>query len=541
MLALIGAGADAKEVTNAETGETLLSIAVCLSRVEPMRLLLGAGAEPNRERSRYYTPLMQAAGALTYYPDENLAERADMVRLLIDAGADVNAATSCGMTSLGSSKGEDLIVRMLIDSGATIRACGPGEEPLLLQVLGYDRPRPSRELGILRLIAAGAEVDVADEYGVTPLKRACSLGSRRVVAALLEAGARRVGITPGVGDDSSPELHLAAAMGEPQVVRMLLNDGADPTEIDQAGRTPIGRAAKHGRPDVIRMLLAAGAKPDLGRTRGRSPLRTAAYHGHEGCVALLLEAGSAVDARAEDGVTALHLAALMRRLKVIPLLTRAGADVNARDSDGCTPLMWALRTKVYRPRTLRKVSGAVDLILASGADLQAVDRRGRTALFDAARSGLSGEVRRLLASGIDVNAAAHDGLTPLMAAAMEQAPPSQTAEILLAAGADANAVDRAGASAMHHALSLKPADPIPPGWSAYRNWAAWSKLELLLRAGAEVNRSDDHGRTPLMLAAQHTHCNAISQLLRAGADPEARDQAGRSARDYAKEAGRTWP
>ena len=37
------------------------------------------------------------------------------------------------------------------------------------------------------------------------------------------------------------------------------------------------------------------------------------------------------------------------------------------------------------------------------------------------------------------------------------------------------AVDRAGASVLHHALSLKPADPLPPGWSAYRTWAAWSK------------------------------------------------------------------
>ncbi len=174
MRALLAAGADAKEVTNAETGQTLLSIATCLSRLEPMCLLLAAGVEPNQERSRYYTPLMQAAGALTYYPDENLAERVAMVRLLIDAGADVNATTLCGMTALGSSRGEDEIVRMLLEAGATIRPCRLGDEPLLLQVLEHKRPRASRETGILRLIAGGAEVNAADEDGVTPLKRACA-------------------------------------------------------------------------------------------------------------------------------------------------------------------------------------------------------------------------------------------------------------------------------------------------------------------------------------------------------------------------------
>jgi cytohesin len=540
--ALIAAGADADEMTNAETGETLLSLAASLSRVEPMRLLLAAGANPNRNRGDYRTILMQAAGALTCYPDENLAERVAMIRLLIDAGADVNATAYRGRTALGSCRGEDELVRMLLEAGAVIRPCRAGEDPLLLQVLEYDRPRPSRESGILRLIAAGAEVNAANEDGETPLKRACAVGGRRVVAALLETGARRVGATSPDGEDASPELHLASSAGEPKVVRMLLQAGADPTEVDQAGRTPLYRASVSGRPEVIRVLLAAGVDPNAGRQRGRSALRAAAYHGHEECVSVLLEAGADIDARIEREVTTLHLASLMRRLSIIPLLLQAGANVNARDADGCTPLMWALRTRVQRTKGLKKIAGTVDLLLAAGADPRAVDHRGQTALFSAVQSGLADEIRRLFALGLDVNAAAHDGLTPLLAAAGVRAPDTKTAEILLTAGADVNAVDRSGASVLHYTLRLlEPSDPRPSYWSPYRPWASLFLLEFLLEAGVEVNQADEHGLTPLMLAAQHPYFDAISPLLRAGADPDARDQAGRSARDYAEMAGRAWP
>ena len=543
MQALLAAGADPGEVFDDRTGSTLLSLTALSSRVEPMRLLLVAGADPNATRDEYYTTLMQAAGAQTNDPDENLEARVAMVRMLLDAGADVQAVAYRGMTPLGNSRGEDEIVRILLEAGATPRACRPGEDPLLLQVMDRKPHRPSREAGILRLLAAGAEVNVVDEYGRTPLKQACTLGSRRIVAALLESGARRVGATTGSlpGWDSPPELHLAATAGDPGVIRMLIHYGADPAEIDSAGRTPLYRAAVNGQTEAIRTLLDTGADPRAGCQRGRCPLRAAAYHGHEACASLLLEAGVDVNAARDGEVTALHLASLMRRVKVIPLLLQAGANPNARDADGGTPLMWALRTKAARERVLIKIRGSVERLLAAGADPRATDHRGQTALFDAARSGLSEEIRHLLSLGLDVNAAAHDGLAPLMAAAAEPAPETRSAEVLLAKGADANAVDRAGASALHHALRpLEPPDPLPLYWTPTRPWAAVRMIELLLGGGAEVNRADDHGLTPLMLAAQQGSY-LVSPLLRAGADPEARDRSGRSARDYAEAAGRAWP
>ena len=79
-----------------------------------------------------------------------------------------------------------------------------------------------------------------------------ALGSSAVVAALLESGARRVGVTGARGRFPSPELHLAAAAGEPRIVRMLLHNGADLTETDYAGRTPLYVASLSGRADVVK-------------------------------------------------------------------------------------------------------------------------------------------------------------------------------------------------------------------------------------------------------------------------------------------------
>ena len=196
-----------------------------------------------------------------------------MVRMLLAAGADASLATSEGMTPLAATCGDEDVVRLLMEAGATIPPASPANRPLLLAVMGGRRLRESQVAGILRLIAAGADVNAADTYGNTPLKQACRLGNGRLVAGLLESGARRVGAVHAGPNDPPPELHCAAFGGDPQSVTLLLRDGADLTDVDHAGHTPLYVASKHGRPEAIRMLLAAGADPDAGRERGRSPLR----------------------------------------------------------------------------------------------------------------------------------------------------------------------------------------------------------------------------------------------------------------------------
>jgi len=533
MRILIAAGGDAHEVT--DHGGSLLALAASHGHIDGVRVLVAAGANPNREQiDRYYTILMQAAGACSHRSGANLADRVAFVRLLIEAGADVNAATSEGATPLSATEGEDELVRLLLKAGAVVPTHRAGYEPLLIAVMGSGRLRLSRELGILRLIAAGADVNATDEDGITPLKRACDLGNHRVVAALLESGARRVGATIDTDerafhDDAAlPELHLAARSGDPQVVRMLLHDGANLAEIDRTRRTPLYWAANFGRDEVIQVLLSAGANPNAQCDRGLSPLRVAAFDGHAGCVTLLLAAGAEVDAATPGGVTALHLAALWQRSRVVPLLLHAGANPNQADAAGQSPLMWALHQRARAEKGLKRAAVVIEQLLDAGTDSSATDPRGETALFAAVRTDQPAVVRRLLAHGADANAVSPDGLTPLLVASLQP----EVIEALLTGGADVNRLDPDGASPLHRMLrACQPTSP-PRYRTPFERWNRKPLFDLLLAAGAEVDRADRSGTTPLMLAARLIETDVVSPLLQAGADPALRDHEGRTVLDH---------
>lgn len=547
MRALIAAGGDPHEMI--DQGDSLLSLAAWRGNIEGVRMLLAAGADPNEEKvNPHRTILMQAAGAFSLQPDANLPKRTTIVRMLIEVGADVNAITPDGRTPLSASEGDDALVRLLLEAGAVIPSHRPGQEPLLVAVMGWGRLRPSQEEGILRLIAAGADIHSPDKYGITPLKQACNVGSRRIVAALLEAGARRVGVTgdpdtrPSPWDESLPELHLAARDGDPSIVRLLLRDGADVAEVDRTGRTPLYWAAHFGRDAAVRVLLDAGADPNAPSGRGLSPLRMAAFGGHTGCVAHLLAAGAEVDAATVGGVTALHLAALRHRDRVVASLLEAGADPNRGDGDGRPPLRWAFQDRAGSRRGERRTVRVVERLLAAGADPSAADSRGETALFDAARTDQPDAIRALVAAGADLNHVSRDGLTPILVVPFPRTREDATLAALIRAGArvDCHAPD--GTTPLHRLL-IEAAGPHE--WNNYRSpWRSWrfrAAFERLIAAGAAVNRADHAGTTPFMLAAGIRNCDVLTPLLDAGADPTLRDQQGRTARDFLALAGPPLP
>ena len=409
-----------------------------------------------------------------------------------------------------------------------------------MQVMENKRPRASRELGIFRLIAAGADVNAANKYGGTPLTQACASAAVVLSPPSWNRAAGALGRSTSMEGSDCPSCTSRLPPANRGSCGCCSTTAQILTETDYAGRNPLYTASVSGRAEVIKVLLSAGADPNAGRERGRSPLRAAAYHGHDECVSLLIEAGAQVDASPGREVTALHLAALSPSQGHTFALARRGEGQLAR-SEGRTPLMWSLRTKAGPGKPGRRTAETVGLLLAAGADPLATDDRGQSALFDAARSNQPLEIRRLLGLGIDVNSAAHDGLTPLMAAVGEKDIDISSADALLVAGADVNAIDGSGATALHWMLQIhETPDPRPLYWTPFRSWAG-RMLDLLVRAGAGVNRADDRGLTPLMLAAQNSNEDLISPLLQAGALPEVRDRAGKTARDYAATAGRAWP
>jgi len=186
-------------------------------------------------------------------------------------------------------------------------------------------------------------------------------------------------------------------------------------------------------------------------------------------------------------------------LTTLQSLLKSGADPNVGDArGGATPLMYA--AVVGSPR-------AMALLLDNGAKVNATNATGATALIWGATE--IDKVRLLLARGADVNLASQRGRTALQSAARSDNS-AAIVRLLLAAGADAKAVDASRANTLHAATMGNDIETI----------------RLIVDAGVDVNAADFAGFTPLMNAAANRNLDAVRLLLAKGADPKARSGDG---------------
>jgi len=194
------------------------------------------------------------------------------------------------------------------------------------------------------------------------------------------------------------------------------------------------------------------------------------------------------------------------------LLLKQGADPNVRDAVAKQP---AVTAAAYLG-----LETTVRALVASGADLRALDNDGAGALHAAALVGHAGIVRLLLDRGLEVNEAARvDGMTPVAYAAVRGR--LSAMRVLLERHADVNVADSGGNSPLLHA--------------AMRGRTA--AVRLLLESGANVNASSKHGWTPLMAAAWEGEASVVAVLLKHGANATLVNSQRRSALMLAESAG----
>jgi ankyrin repeat protein len=192
------------------------------------------------------------------------------------------------------------------------------------------------------LILRQEDVDLADEYGRTPLCYASMNGHQAVVQLLLNRGAdieskdNQTGQTP---------LLWAVEKGHEAVVQVLLDKGANIESRDiQNGRTPLIWAINNGHEAIVQLLLAMGANiesEDI-QTRG-TPLMWAVRSGHEGIIRLLLEWGANIESRAiQTERTPLIWAVGDGHEAIVQLLLDRGTDIESRDSNWANPCLEAI-------------------------------------------------------------------------------------------------------------------------------------------------------------------------------------------------------
>lgn len=224
--------------------------------------------------------------------------------------------------------------RQLISAGADVNLPEPdGTTPLLWAVYNVS---PAL---VDMLLAAGADPNTPNALGITPLLQASRYGNAEMISALIAGGAT-LNIS---GLDTEPVLLAAARSGNVAAVEVLLEAGSDPNITESIDhQTALMWATAEGHRDVVTALLDAGADPNMQArvneltkrknadfpTGGFAALHWAARNGDEAMMELLISRGADINAKNGDGSTPMMLAIVNDRFDTAAQLLALGADAN---------------------------------------------------------------------------------------------------------------------------------------------------------------------------------------------------------------------
>ena len=312
-----------KEAENEIESACQLRKAVLANDLEAVNRAINDHANVNMVLVNQQTALHLAASngyndilrALIHAPDVNLNLRTETghtpihlavehvrtrsVRLLIDAGADINIPDKYQQTALHTATAigdDDKIVRALIrapDVNLNIRT-KDGNTPLHFAVARR------KEQSLRLLIDAGADINISDNQQRTALHLAASNGYDDILRALIDA----------------PDVNLNLRT--------------------ETGHTPLHLAVEHVRTRSVRLLIDAGADINIHISGNDqfTALHIAAHFGHDDIVRALIDAPDVnLNSRDEYGNTPLHVAIMNNRKRSAQLLVNAGADINISISD----------------------------------------------------------------------------------------------------------------------------------------------------------------------------------------------------------------
>jgi ankyrin repeat protein len=211
---------------------------------------------------------------------ESLQLHRELHSAIIDK--DIRDQSNCTPIMAATVEGKTELVRILIEAGVDVNAISPYSYSLLHYAVSHDC------VAIVEsLIRAKANVNVQDGCGNTPLRTASARGNVEIVNMLIKAGADL-----NLEDDlGSTPMSTAAYMGQTQTLRLLIEAGAKVDHLDRRGNTPLLGAITDNHLDAIQLLIQAGAKTNIRNNFGINPLAKARGYGHAEIVKLLERVG----------------------------------------------------------------------------------------------------------------------------------------------------------------------------------------------------------------------------------------------------------
>lgn len=253
-------------------------------------------------------------------------------------------------------------------------------------VLAMFHDSRSQDHVVESLFDMNADGEVSDTFSKFSSYVACIEGWNDIVKLLLDNGAN---IESKDLHGWTPLMHTVVA-GRTRTLHLLLDRGADIKSLDKSGRSALQLAAETHHSDIVKVLLERGAIVDEKDLSGRTALLRAAECGSPHVVKLLLERGASVEQKDLAGRSALHICAIARVVStdVVRLLMEYGAVIDSRDSEGRTPPMLAMQSNVLWMYE--------KLTFIDGADVNARDDQGNTALHLLLSSGVERECKELI-------------------------------------------------------------------------------------------------------------------------------------------------
>jgi len=517
---LIAAGADLEKRDEAD--RTPLFLAVDWARLPALKALLSHGADANS--IHHYQINESSVRPIHHAAAKGFTE---FIRILIEAGADVESKDSNGQTPLMSAWNDETTPGLFCGNTYVTEdmVIWPGKDAFLflLQRADTSQWQPTRD----ELLIRGAKYDSPEL-----LERAFVRGADPTERIPMELGSGEMGYKRG--SDSilgRQSVHLAAKFNAAKSLAWLIAHGAKANTLDTNGLSPFDYALSGNAADAIKFLISKGipfdepdstyrtplvralhdgkflaamalveAGADLSRLdlTDPQPLLNAIYWHSDSMVVPLLKWGFSANEAGEGGKRPIHYAALGGKDEICELLIDAGANPDLKDNEGATPFAHTFADDRYTMRI-----STIHALLKKGANVNQSWGRGETALKMAVLYQDLGLARTFLEHGANSNFLDANGCTPLAYCRGVQS--VEMAKLLFEFGADTTGDlpqdnKTLAAAAQIHEVKL---------------------FDFLISKGFKLDVSVGPANTsPLYFAIQSGDTAVARRLIEAGIDPD---------------------